>query len=129
VLDPVQPVQVGQRVSQRMAAVEIGLAVCQQHEQRRVRCSRGDVLQQRECLAVRPVQVIEDQQHRALVACRMQEPGHRFEQQVSLGFGIGRLRPWDAGDPLGERTRQEAGKLAPWRSTWASSTASGACST
>ena len=67
-LDAVQPVQVRERIGQRMAPVEIRLAVDPQHEQGRVRRRRRHVLEQRQRLAVRPVQVVEHEQQRAVIS-------------------------------------------------------------
>ena len=110
VLDAVQPVQVRERAGQRMAAVEVRLSIDHQHEQGGVRCCRRDVLEQREGLAVRPVQVIEHQQHRAVVARRLQEPRNRLEQQVALGLGVGLLRLRDCRRPAWPADRAAAAR-------------------
>ena len=109
--DTALPAEVGQHVGQRMAAVEVGVAVGGQDEHPHRRDRAQEVAQQEQRRLVGPVQVVEHEDDRGVVRAGGQQVGDGLEQAVALGVGLGLQRLGQAGDP-GAELGQQPGELA-----------------
>ena len=92
-------VQAGEQAPQRMARVQVGVAERRDQQQWQVRGGGRDVVEQRERLLVRPLQIIEHDGDGARRAQSLEQSDDGREEHVTLGLGVGRLYGRDAGDP------------------------------
>ena len=104
-------VKVGQQRRQRMIAREIGVTVGPHHHHRHRGARRDDVAQQRQRRRIGPVQVIEDQQQRLLLARSFQQARDSGVEQVALCLRVALARGGQLGHAIaqgGHQARQVA---------------------
>ena len=91
-VQPLAP-QLAQHFGERMAPVEVDVAVGADDEQAAAGQPPGEVLQQQQARLVGPVDVVEDEQQRGGLRGVDQKRGDRLEQPVAFGFRLLRWRP------------------------------------
>ncbi len=110
-LDPGLAAEVGERVRERMAAIEVRVAIRAEHQQPHRRRRTQEVAEQHERRLVGPVDVVEHQHDRLGGRHLGEQIHHRVEQLVALGVGVGAHRLREAGHPRRD-LRHDADELA-----------------
>ena len=88
-LDALDPAEVGEHLSQRITALQVGVAIGADDQHAHRGLGRHDVAQEQQRRSSRPVQVIDDQQDGTVGAHRHEPLDHRVEEPIPLGLGIG----------------------------------------
>ncbi len=86
--EPGRPVEIGDRLGERVPTVHLRVPVRRQHQRARRLRMMGDMTQHQKSRPRRPLQVVEDQEHRGVLGRCGQPEGNRVEEPVSLGFGV-----------------------------------------
>ena len=94
--------EVAEHVRERMAAVEVGVAVRAEEEHAHRRRRPEQVTEQDERRLVGPVQVVEHEHHGRRGRDLGEQVGDRVEQPEALGLGVGHHRLGEAGDATRE---------------------------
>ena len=81
--------QIGERLCERMRAREIGFAVGAEHQQVVLAVAASEERDELQRRAVRPVQVVEDEEHGRACGDRVEPRTDGLEQQEPLRLGIG----------------------------------------
>ena len=108
----VQPVQLGQRRSERLRQLAIALAEQRQHDDRRRAQRPREVTQEDQRRCVGPLHVIEHEHRRRVASEPRQQRRQRCVQLVALGIGVlGRVAIAAVGSPAaGAQAWQQAGQ-------------------
>ena len=95
------PAQVPEDISERMAAIEVGVAVGRQDEHPDGRDRPQDVTKKQQRWLVGPMEIVEHEHERGVVRAGREQVRHRLEQAVPLGLRLGRAvaRPGRAPGP------------------------------
>ena len=110
-LDAALAPQVAEQLVEGVAAGQFGLAVGAENQELALRGRADEVLEQRQGLGVRPLEVVEDDDDSLFAGGLLQQPDRGRPQQVALGLGVGLLRRrqlLDAGVEARRQPRQLA---------------------
>ena len=80
------------------------------------------MLEQRQGLTIRPLEVIENDDDRLLAGRLLEQADGRPAQQVALGLGVGLLSERGGRRLVAARPGASRVSSPPWRSTWRSIT-------